>query len=202
MHIDFHLEEPSAEEALRNIVPRIITTDHTYRFLIYNGKYDLLKKLPNRLKTYSKWLSGDYKLVVLIDEDRQDCLELKQRLENIAANTGLTTKTMTSGKQQSFHVLNRIVVEELEAWFFGDMVALRKAYPKVSERLLLHPRFSDPDAIHGGTWETLERILQKAGYYRSGLPKIRTARNISRYMVPERNTSRSFQTFRTGLLAL
>ncbi|MFH1374842.1 MAG: DUF4276 family protein [bacterium] len=202
MHIDFHLEEPSAEEALRNIVPRILTTDHTYRFLIYNGKHDLLKKLPNRLKTYSKWLSDNYKLVVLIDEDRQGCFDLKQRLEETAANAGLTTKTMASGKQQSFHVLNRIVVEELEAWFFGDTEALRKAYPNVSERLLLRPRFSDPDAIQGGTWETLERVLQNAGYYRSGLPKIRTARNISKYMVPERNTSRSFQTFRTGLLAL
>jgi hypothetical protein len=31
--------------------------------------------------------------------------------------------------------LNRIAVEELEAWFFGDIEALRAVYPKLSATL-------------------------------------------------------------------
>jgi hypothetical protein len=32
----------------------------------------------------------------------------------------------------SFQVINRIAIEEIEAWFFGYPDAIRAAYPKVS----------------------------------------------------------------------
>ncbi len=59
--------------------------------------------------------------------------------------------------------------------------------------------YRDPDAIRGGTWEQLERILQRAGYFRSGLRKNELARAVSAHMQPERNTSKSFQAFRSAL---
>ena len=70
--------------------------------------------MPNRLKGYQAWLPRDWKLVILIDEDREDCLELKQKLEEMAILSGLITKSSCQ-KNKSFQVLNRIVVEELEA---------------------------------------------------------------------------------------
>jgi hypothetical protein len=62
--------------------------------------------------------------------------------------------------------------------------------------------FRNPDGIRGGTWETLERLLQKVGYYKGGLPKIELAKTITPYMKPADNTSKSFQTFRQALLEL
>jgi len=45
----------------------------------------------------------------------------------------------------------------------------------------------------------MERELQRAGYFKSGLAKIKAARAISAHMVPSRNRSRSFQVFLQGL---
>jgi hypothetical protein len=43
------------------------------------------------------------------------------------------------------------VVEELEAWFFGDVEAICQADPKVSPHLAKQKGYRDPDAIRGGT---------------------------------------------------
>jgi len=165
----------------------------------FRGKTDLLAKLPNRLKGYQTWLPPDWKLVILIDKDREDCLKLKKQLEDMAISAGLITKSSCQ-KDKSFQVLNRIVVEELEAWFFGDVEAICQAYPKVSPHLAKQKRYRDPDAIKGGTWEALERVLQKAGYHQGGLEKYKASSEISKYMNPESNRSKSFNVFYRGLL--
>ena len=202
MHIEFHLEEPSAEAALKNIVPRILKAGITANYRVYRGKRDLLRNLPKRLLGYSRSsLPKNWRIVVLIDEDRRPCAELKKELEAASRKAGLSTKSGV-GRGSVFQVLNRIAIEELEAWFFGDVDALAKAYPGVSPNLKHRQNYRDPDAIKGGTWEMLEKVLQRAGYYRSGLRKIEAARTISQHMDPRRNRSRSFQVFRDGLLAL
>lgn len=197
MHIEILVEEQSMEETLKILLPRMLPAETTYRILNFQGKQNLLRQLPARLRGYS-WITEDYRIAVLLDEDRQNCLALKQQLEEAAQQAGLSTKT--SAGDERFQVLNRIVVEELEAWFLGDVEALRQAYPRLPESL---PRkFNNPDAISGGTWETLERTMQRYGYFKGGYLKIEAARAISPYMDPARNRSRSFQVFRDGLLAL
>jgi hypothetical protein len=99
-------------------------------------------------------------------------------------------------------VVNRIVVEELEAWFFGDIVAMTKAYSKLSPHLGNRSAYRSPDAIRGGTWEALHRELKRAGYDMPVYPKIEVARRIASHMDPRRNCSPSFQAFRLGLEAL
>jgi hypothetical protein len=94
------------------------------------------------------------------------------------------------------------VVEELEAWFFGDVEAIRQAYPKVSANLATQQQYRDPDAIKGGTWEALERVLQKAGYHQGGLEKYKASSEISQYMNPESNRSKSFKVFYKALLEI
>ena len=199
MHLEFFLEEPSAEAALEVVVPRVVGPAVTFQFHPHQGKQDLLAVLPNRLRAYASWLPADWRIVVLIDEDRQDCHILKAQLEDIAQAAHLVTKSVAA-VGQSFQVLNRIAIEELEAWFFGDVEALRQAYPRLPRSLGRRARYRDPDGIHGGTCEALERVLQEAGYYRGGLSKIAAARDIARHMDPTRNASRSFQVFRAGLL--
>ncbi len=198
MHIEFLIEEASAEIVLNEIIPRIVGGETTFKIHDFRGKGNLIKNLLNRMRGYSNIIKHQegLRIVILIDKDSQNCQELKQKLEEIAAQAGLTTPSTSN----NFQVLNRIVVEELEAWFFGDINALREAYPKVPESLSKRRSYRIPDEIKGGTWEALERILSSAGYYEKGfMPKTEVARNIAPFMNPELNSSKSFQVFRDGL---
>ena len=200
MHIEFLVEEPSAEAALNNLAPLILGPEITFQVHPYSGKQDLLAKLPRRLAGYRAWLPEGWRIVILLDADEEDCRQLKARMEAIAHAAGLTTRSATGGAQ--FQVLNRLAVQELEAWFFGDADALRAAYPRLSPSLGERSRYRTPDAIVGGTWEALERELQRVGYAPGGLAKVATARAVSAHMRPERNRSHSFQVFQQGLLVL
>jgi hypothetical protein len=137
----------------------------------------------------------------LVDADEGDCREIKAKLENAIIKAKLKTKS-AARPGSLFQVLNRLAIEELEAWFFGDIEALNAAYPRISLSLGNRARYRDPDAILGGTWEALERELKRVGYFPAGLNKISAAREISRFMIPERNRSKSFQVFRQGLLEM
>ncbi|KYC41793.1 hypothetical protein WA1_17355 [Scytonema hofmannii PCC 7110] len=201
MHIEFLVEELSMKEALQNLVPKILGETNSFDIHPYQGKFDLLSKLPKRLKGYKAWLPDDYRIVVLVDEDREDCKALKEKLEGIAIDVGFSTKKSV-GIGQQFQVLNRIAIEELEAWFFGDIDALINAYPGVSSNIENQAKYRDPDAITGGTWEALEKVLQRAGYHKGGLEKRRAAREISLHMNPSNNRSKSFQIFYDGLLKI
>lgn len=201
MHIEFLVEEESAEAFLRGFLPKVLGEDVSFHIHVFQGKPDLLGKLPARLKSYQKWLPPEGRLVVLVDEDRQDCQTLKQRLEGAACAAGFATKTTAQGTGR-FTVLNRLAIEELEAWYFGDLAALTKLYPRLPATLDRRENLRDPDAIAGGTWETLERLLQRAGYYAGSLPKCEVAGRIAPLLEPGRNRSRSFRHFVAGLTAL
>lgn len=198
MHIEFLVEEYSAEAALTNILPKLLGETASYAIHTFSGKPDLLMQLPKRLKGYRHWLPEDNRIVVLVDQDREDCLVLKAKLEEAARVACFTTKSAARGRS-SFEVINRLAIEELEAWFFGDTEALVLAYPGVPPTIGCKAQYRNPDAISGGTWEALERVLKKAGYCPGGMPKVETARKISGCMDPDRNRSRSFQLFRDTL---
>jgi hypothetical protein len=199
--IEFFVEEPSAEAALRILVPKILGIAETsFDVHAFAGCDDLLARLPDRLSGYARWLPDDWRIVILLDEDRQDCRARKRRVEAIVRSAGLRARS--AGRGAVPQVLTRLAIEELEAWYFGDIEALRAAYPRVSGGLQRKAAFRNPDAVRGGTWESLERVLQRAGYHEGGLAKIRLAREVAPHMDPSRNRSRSFQVFRDGLRAL
>ena len=185
------VEELSAEYALTALMDTIVP-DVEYAIRVYRGKHDLLKKLPNRLRGYANY-PWPVQVVVLVDRDADDCRKLRAKLDTIAVEAGLTP----TGPGRS--VLNRIAVEELEAWFFGDPAAVTAAFPRVPSTVGGRRQFRDPDAIAGGTAEALEKLLNDHGYHRAGLVKTEAAIEIADHMDVERNTSRSFQVFRDGL---
>jgi hypothetical protein len=201
MHVEFLLEELSAEAALRNLLPAMLPIGATFVLHSFNGKPDLLRNLEDRLRAYRRWIPADWRIVVLVDEDRQDCRQLKARLERSAVKCGFSTKT-SAARNGVFQVINRIAVEELESWFFGDPEALTVVYPRISARTLGKPKYRNPDTIGGGTAEALASLLKRAGYYAGGIPKIEVADCISKAMNPVRNRSQSFQVFREGLRTL
>jgi hypothetical protein len=187
------VEEYSMEAALEQLLPKRLG-DVEFQIIRFQCKDDLLKNAPDRLKGYAAWLPEHWRILVLLDRDDDDCDRLKARLERMAADAGLLTKT-SAGHGQRFQVVNRIAIEELEAWYFGDWAAVQSAYPRVSASVPRKAGFRDPDAIAGGTWEAIERVLKKAGYFSSGLRKLELARSVAGHMDIQRNRSRSFQAF-------
>lgn len=190
------------EASLREVLPNLVPAQIPFRIVTFQGKTDLLNKLEARMRGYARWSRITGLMVdVLVDQDQQSCEDLKARMEQAASSAGLFTKTSPAA-DGTFQVLNRVVVEELEAWFFGDVAAVCRAFPGVSPHLASRASYRHPDAIRGGTAGAFARVLQRAGHHRGGLRKVEAAGAVSRYLDVSANRSPSFQTFRAGLLEL
>jgi hypothetical protein len=191
------VEEESAEAALHTILPKLLP-ESAFQIIRFQGKQNMLRNLLTRLRGFKSWLPENWLLLVLVDRDRDDCHTLKEGLEAIASQAGLISKSAAHGGSR-YQIVNRIVIEELESWFFGDWEAVRRVYPKVPRTIPSQEQYRDPDTILGGTWEALERILQRNGYFEAGLRKIELARSVAPHMEPARNRSHSFQVFRDAI---
>lgn len=130
-----------------------------------------------------------------VDRDSENCHDLKEELEGIARKSNLITRTSASDKWQ---VVNRIVIEELEAWYFGDWEAVRAAYMEAPEDPSRRQGFRDPDAIGGGTWEAFEKVMRSE--FPGGLRKREAARLIGQQIDPSRSKSHSFRVFYEAVL--
>ena len=190
MRLVFLVEEPSMEAFLQALLPRLLPGACSHEIRMFRGKSDLRRKLADRLRAYARWLPDDWRIVVLVDRDRDDCRVLKDELEETARCAGLRTISRAARWQ----VANRIVIEELEAWYFGNWEAVRRAYPKVSPTVPNRARYRDPDGVRD-TWEAFERILKRHGYFPTGLRKTEAARAIAEHVDPAANRSRSFSVF-------
>jgi hypothetical protein len=197
-HLELLVEEPSMEAFLRALLPRLLPHDRSFEVHPFQGKNDLLGKLEQRLRGYAAWLPTDWRIVVVVDRDDDDCLVLKRRLEAVARSAGLKSRTRAGGSP--WQLVNRIAIEELEAWYFGDWAAVRSAFPRASANVPRRQGFRDPDAIGGGTWEAFERVMQAHGYFKGGLAKIEAARAVGTHIDPARSSSRSFRTFSEAIV--
>ena len=112
MNLVFLLEERSAEEMLKGVLPKLVPDTINVRFLVFEGKQDLEKQLQKRLQG---WQQPNSVFLVMRDQDRGDCLAIKQQLAQ---------KVLASGKQQS--TLIRIACTELESFYLGDLEAVEQ----------------------------------------------------------------------------
>ncbi len=202
MQVDFLVEEPSAKAALEQLLPRLLPASCTYRVRAFEGWQDLLGDLKAVLQGYHRRIlregEADLRVVVLLDGDGI-CASRKASLEEKAAEAGLLTKT-AAGPSQLFHVLNRIAVQELEAWWLGDRDAIMAAYPGVKPH---HFKGLDrnPDQLPKPN-DALWSVLKQGRYFLSGKRKTQWATDISQQLDPARNMSVSFRYFCQGLAAL
>ena len=199
--VDFLVEEPSTEKALRGFLPKIIPQEVIWDIKNLGCKSRLLAELPKRLTGYANMLKAgmDKRVVILVDRDDEDCEKLKKQLEKMAKEAGLATKKHPlKGRWQ---VVTRIACEELEAWFLGDPEALCQAYPKIPAGYITGQKYRAPDEIKGGTWEAAEYLLQKHGYFKGGLGKISFAQTVSPLLDESRSQSPSFKKFCEAALA-
>lgn len=186
------------EAFLRGLLPRLLTDERTFEVHPFQGKDDLFGKLEERLRAYATWIPEDWRIVVVVDRDDQDCHDLKQRLEATAQRSGLVSRAR--GKHLAWQLVNRIAIEELESWYFGDWQAVCAAYPNVPQGIVRKRGFRDPDAIKGGTWEAFERVLKQHGYFETGLRKVEAGRTLGALVERQRSNSRSFVLFCDAIL--
>ncbi len=72
-HLKLLVEEPSMEAFLRALLPRLLAASRTFEVHAFQGKADLLGKLQARLRGYAQWLPDDWRIVVVVDRDDDDC---------------------------------------------------------------------------------------------------------------------------------
>ena len=178
MKIVLLLEESSMKELLDIILPRIIPEDVSFLTIPHEGKSDLQKSIPNKLRG---WNEPDVKFVIVHDQDSNDCLELKNELRNLCNSAGK-------------EALIRISCHELESWYFGDLQAVSKAFNIDLTKYAKKSKFRVPDSIENPKSE-LKKMLPNYGQ-REG------ARKIAKYMDISSNTSHSFNVFVSGIKAL
>lgn len=179
--IVFLLEERSMAETLRHLLPKVFSNWKEYLHWIaitHNGKSDLEMSIPRKLQAWNN--PGD-RFVIVRDNDGADCCELKVRLLALVPT------------QKTQDVLVRIVCQELEGWFIGDLNAVDVAYPRASERARNWIK-NNPDTLTNAA-SLLSEITGESG-------KITKAKCISPHMNPRENRSRSLQVFLKGVEAL
>lgn len=175
----FLVEEPSMAAFLDGLLPRAFPG---LDFLCseYEGKHDLTSNIAKMLR---EWRTPGDHFVVVHDNDRKDCRELKKRLR----------ARCREGRRED--TLIRIACQELEAWYLGDLPALAEAYDEPSLRNLAGKRkFRDPDEIQHPSREIKQNIRS--------FQKISGARLMAQHMNPRENRSTSFHVFMRGVAAL
>lgn len=215
MHFEILVEDISGKIALDIIVPKLLGDQHSFNVHSYKGighipqglkstsdpkKRILLDQLPRLIQGYGKTFArypSDYSAVLIIICDLDDrCLSIfRKELLDLIDNCNPSPDT---------HFC--IAIEEGEAWYLGDLAAVKAAYPSAKDAIL-NSYISDSIC---GTWEKLadavfaggSQQLSKLGWQAIGKEKSIWAERISPYMDMDRNNSPSFCYFRNKLRRL
>jgi hypothetical protein len=216
MHFEILVEDISGKTALDIIVPKIINIEeHTFNIHAYKGighipknltstsdpkKRVLLEQLPRLIQGYGKTFASypsDYHIALIIICDLDDrCLSaFRQELLQLLNSCNPKPKTQFC-----------IAIEEGEAWYLGDLAAVKSAYPNAKQAVL--DTYINDEIC--GTWEKLAdavysggcQKLSELGYQAIGKEKATWAKNISPSMDIDANQSPSFCYFRDQLRRL
>ena len=178
MNLVFFLEEPSAREMLKGLLPRILPDVIALRYVVFEGKQDLEKNLMRRLRG---WRAPNSVFVVLRDQDSGDCVAIKQTL---------AAKCRDARRPET---IVRIACRELESWYFGDLDAVERGLNIRNLVRYGHKRqYRVPDDVRSPAVE-LSRITCNA------YQKVSGARDIGPELSPVINKSHSFQVFIEGV---
>ena len=153
----------------------------------------LLDLLPSELRAYNKIYAGkDLILIIALDSDDKDPQALRQEIYTVASKFAPDIRSIVG-----------ISTEEIEAWILGDKQAIYDAYPDCNKEIL---DSYEQDSVCG-TWEVLCRAISDnaeelidIGYPAIGHYKALWAETISKYMLPQKNVSPSFNTFKMALI--
>ncbi len=214
MHFEFLVEGQTELTALSILAKKIIgeyDQPHTWRIHKHRGigkvpddptakpnRNDptLLHNLPAKLRAYGEEDRDDVVVVILVDlDDRDDCIAFKSELVGFLDHC-----------RRKPNSLFRIAIEELEAWFLGDHLAIKQAFPSVHQEVL-DGYIQDSQC---GTWEKLADAIYPGGLAaltrQYGKRSVRIleekrvwAKEICPHLDINNNLSPSFQYFRDGI---
>jgi hypothetical protein len=211
MHFEILIEDISGKTALEILVPKIIDIEqHTFRIHSYKGagrlpknlqpnsdpkKRILLDQLPRLIQGYGKTLSAvpNYSTALIVVCDLDDrCLSVFRKELLVCADE-------CNPKPATYFC---IAIEEGEAWYLGDLKAVKKAYPNVKSSVL-NTYVNDSVC---GTWEKLADAIFPGGSAKLsklnaqiGREKSVWAELICPHMNVDENSSPSFCYFRDKL---
>jgi hypothetical protein len=171
-------EEMSAKVMLESLLPRLLPQKIHSQCVAFEGKQDLEKQLPIKLKG---WRTPDTYFVILRDQDSGNCHDVKRNLKNIcdAANKP--------------KVLIRIACRELESWYFGDLAAVEVSLEIDGlTAFQTKARYRNPDNIIHPSAE-LKKITKNR------YQKISGSRVIGKHLSLDNTRSRSFRNFINGV---
>ncbi len=176
------LEEFSARVFLEILLPTIIdVSEWDIIYLVFEGKQDLMKNLPRRLKT---WQNSHSQFLILRDQDSENCIQLKQRISKICLENGKP------------NALIRIACHELETFYLGDLRAVSQGLNcSHLEKLQNTSAYRAPDSISNAK-QQLKKITH--GTYR----EVGGSRSISAYLDINNNRSQSFRQLVVGIQRL
>jgi len=178
MNLVFFLEEPSAREMLKGLLPHLFPDRVAIRYIVFEGKQYLEKNLVRRLR---RWRDPNSVFVVLRDQDAADCSDVKQTLAG---------KCRDAGRPDT---LVRIACRELESWYFGDLVAVERGLGLSGlTRYGRRKRYRAPDQIHSPSRE----LLKITG---NAYQKLSGSRAIGAELALDGNGSHSFGVFIEGI---
>jgi hypothetical protein len=183
--IEILTEEASMEVFLRGLLPKLLPPDYAVDVNCFirphEGKSDLQKSIPNKLRAYPNF-GYPVKVLIVHDQDSHDCVKLKEKLLQLC------------GASSGINVIVRIACRELENWYLGDLAAVEKAYPgKKIAQWQAKARFRAPDKLVGSS--EMEKIVPD-------FSKVAAAREIAQQLDVDQNTSPSFRHFVSGLAKL
>lgn len=212
MHFEVLVEDQSGKKALDVLIPKIIGLNDTFKVIPYKGvgriprnlrgvvdpkKRILLDRLPALLQGYGNYFPQGYEAVVVVvcDLDDKCLMQFRQELLDVLNACSPMPETRFC-----------IAVEEGEAWFLGDIPAIKLAYPH-AKAAVLNKYVNDSIC---GTWELLadavyrggSGALLKQGWQVAGAEKSAWAESIPPYMDIDNNKSPSFCYFRERLREL
>jgi hypothetical protein len=175
------LEEPSAEEMLKGILPRLLPDNIQVKYVVFKGKHDLEKRLVRQLRN---WQLPDSAFLIMRDKDSADCITVKKHLSDLCANAGKPNAVV------------RIACQELESFYFGDLNAVEKGLELTN--LTKHKeksKYRIPDDIINPCDE-LEKLTSNKYQHIIG------SRKIAPYLSLDNNTSHSFNVLVSGIRKL
>lgn len=180
MNLVFLLEEASARDLLKSVVPRLVPAETNATYLVFEGKQDLERQVARKIRG---WQMSDSAFVVLRDQDAADCRSVRQQLLDRVAGVGRS------------QILVRVACRQLESWIIGDWNAVSQA-------------FGDPKLAAQGKkalYRQPDSISQPVDELRKFLPAYQKrdgARRVGPFLDPSRNNSQSFRAFCEGIKRL
>jgi hypothetical protein len=182
--IEILVEEPSMKAFLTILLPKVIPApwelNHNFFIRSFEGKNDLQKNIPSKVKSLSHWNREAVGVVIMQDQDSADCKALKQKIIDICEQSGNCQK------------LVRIVCRELEAWYIGDFVAVNQAYPQFEYQTLVgKAKYRNPDTCNA--YDEIKKLIPE-------FQKVGGAKKIAPFIDIENNKSSSFQQTMSGLI--